>query len=127
MNGGNEWESFRAMTNMPVTSFSSSDYSESDLFNKIQDADNRNYVMSAGCHYSQYGLISGHAYGLIGVSESNGIIVRNPWGREEYTGPGSDQTNDGQFEVPIDVFRTSFTTVTNLMYFLKDMYSSYLY
>lgn len=71
--------------------------------------------MSAGCHYSQYGLISGHAYGLIGVNGNN-IIVRNPWGREEYTGPGSDQTDDGQFEVPVDVFRSSFTEFTIVMY-----------
>ena len=31
----------------------------------------------------------------LGVFNGNNIIVRNPWGREEYTGPGSDQTDDG--------------------------------
>lgn len=42
--------------------------------------------------------------------------MRNPWGREEYTGPGSDQTDDGQFEVPPATFKTSFTEFTILMY-----------
>ena len=71
--------------------------------------------MSAGCHYSQYGLISGHAYSLIGVNGGN-IVVRNPWGSESYTGPGSDQTDDGQFEVPKNIFKTSFTQFTIPMY-----------
>ena len=57
----------------------------------ITRADNRNYIMTAGCHHSQYGLVAGHAYSLIGVnSATNRIIVRNPWGSENYYGPGSD-------------------------------------
>ena len=57
----------------------------------VSMADEANYVMSAGCHNSQYGLVSGHAYGMIGVNhETNRIIVRNPWGSENYYGPGSD-------------------------------------
>ena len=103
------------MTGMPVESYTSSDFTENELLAFLADADSRNYVMSAGCHYSQYGLVSGHAYGLIGTNGNN-IIVRNPWGSENYTGPGSDQTDDGQFEVPLNIFRTSFTEFTILMY-----------
>lgn len=90
---------------------------EDEIFSIVQAADEKNYVMSAGCHYSQYGLVSGHAYGLIGVNTStNRLIVRNPWGSENYTGPGSDNTDDGMFEVPLDIFKTSFTEFTVLMY-----------
>ena len=105
------------MSGMPVNSYQSSSFTDEEIFALISSADEKNYVMSAACHYSQYGLISGHAYGLIGVNlDTNRIIVRNPWGSESYTGPGSDQSNDGQFEVPVDVFRSSFTYFTILMY-----------
>lgn len=61
--------------------------------------------MTAACHHSQYGLIAGHAYTMLGVNigvnerneETRYIVVRNPWGKEQYTGPGSDQDNDGKF------------------------------
>ena len=73
--------------------------------------------MSASCHRSQNGLIAAHAYSVLGVNlDSNRIIVRNPWGREEYYGPGSDQTDDGQFELDVGVFQYSFMTFTVLAY-----------
>ena len=73
--------------------------------------------MTADCDYSQHGLVSNHAYGVIGVNyDTNRIIMRNPWGFEEYTGPGSDQASDGQFEVPVDIFKSSFGGFTILMY-----------
>lgn len=73
--------------------------------------------MTASCYVSQDGLVAGHAYSLLGVNESTQrIILRNPWGNEMYTGPGSDQTNDGIFEVPVDTFKTSFPWFVILMY-----------
>lgn len=91
MNGGNEWEALRAMTGMPVEGYESDELTSSEIMDIITWADNKNYIMTAGCHHSQYGLVAGHAYSLIGVnSATNRIIVRNPWGSENYYGPGSD-------------------------------------
>lgn len=91
MNGGNEWEALRAFTGMPVRNYRSSSFTNDALYNKIKLADEKHYVMTAGCHYSQHGLVSGHAYTMLGVNDAtNRIVVRNPWGSERYTGPGSD-------------------------------------
>lgn len=84
--------------------------------------------MSAACHQSQYGLVSGHAYSVIGVDAATQmIIVRNPWGKEQYTGPGSDQDDNGQFEVPLDTFHTSFTHFSILRYEDWQVTSSGMY
>lgn len=91
INAGNGWEALRALTGMPVAHYTSMDYTAGEILDIIQDGDERHYVMYAGCHFSQYGLVAGHAYSVLGVnSEEDRIIVRNPWGAELYTGPGSD-------------------------------------
>lgn len=73
--------------------------------------------MTGACWVSKYGLVDGHAYSILGVNESTGrVIVRNPWSSESYHGPGSDQENDGKFEVPWDIFKEAFTGVTILYY-----------
>lgn len=63
------------------------------------------------------GLVSGHAYTVLGVNESSGLIkIRNPWGIEYYTGLGSDQNDDGYFEVPVDIFKRNFKYFNVLLY-----------
>ena len=56
--------------------------------------------MTASCVHSIHGLISGHAYTLVDTVEledkKNGemlklIKMRNPWGKEKYVGPWSDE------------------------------------
>lgn len=45
------------------------------------------------------GLVKGHAYTVLGVSERDGekyVQIRNPWGQKE---PGADGRNDGVFEM----------------------------
>jgi len=80
------------------------------------------------------GLVPKHAYTLLGVQElkaSNGNILhrlikmRNPWGKERYDGPWSDDdsrwtddfkkqaklvsANDGVFYMTVDDFKKAFT------------------
>lgn len=52
LNGGNEWESFRAMTGMPVTNYDSSELTQDEIFDLIAWADEKHFVMSAGCFSS---------------------------------------------------------------------------
>jgi hypothetical protein len=43
------------------------------------------------------GLISGHAYSVLRAVEYNGkkfVVVRNPWGQSEWTGPWSDGSKE---------------------------------
>ena len=49
--------------------------------------------MSAANQKSDYGLVAGHAYTVLGPRTYNGeklVLLRNPWGSERYTGPWSD-------------------------------------
>lgn len=51
------------------------------------------------------GLVPGHVYAVLGVSEVNGekrVQLRNPWGNTE---PGNDGKNDGQFSLSFDDFK----------------------
>jgi len=83
--------------------------------------------MAAACQVSHYGLIAGHAYGILeGICLTNSagncvhklIQMRNPWGKDQYTGPWSSDSSewtpewktqaklseatDGIFFVPLD-------------------------
>ena len=69
--------------------------------------------MTAACMKSKHGLVAGHAYTLLGANKkTDRLIVRNPWSTEKYYGEGSDQDADGIFEVPVSVFKYSFTAFT---------------
>lgn len=93
--------------------------------------------MAASCSHKHASLITGHAYSLIGTHTlSNGVKlvkVRNPHGREHYTGPYNDEdsrwtpalkkevglvenTQDGTFFLPVKDFKIAFTTYAVLMY-----------
>ena len=44
--------------------------------------------------YDSVGLVSGHAYSVIGAFEVEGVTLikmRNPWGKTEWTGSWSDK------------------------------------
>lgn len=75
------------------------------------DADKRNYIMTTGTEgedvgagdpLRKFGLVSGHAYTLIGANDvklNNGqtvrlVQVRNPWGEFEWTGKWSDKDSN---------------------------------
>ena len=92
--------------------------------------------MSASCYNAHASLVTGHAYSMLGaVKLSNGVQlvkVRNPWGREKYSGPYSDDSSDwtdalkaeagmvkaddGIFFIPLADFKKAFTDYSVLMY-----------
>ncbi|KAG6864733.1 hypothetical protein C0991_007475 [Blastosporella zonata] len=52
----------------------------------------------SGAQYTQVnGLFGGHAYSILRAVEHNGkrfVVIRNPWGRSEWTGPWSDGSKE---------------------------------
>lgn len=86
----------RDLTGMPIKSYNALSQSEEEFFNIVNDADDRKYVMTAGCQNASkdLGLVNHHLYSVIGAVElSNGvklIRMRNPWGREMYKGAYRD-------------------------------------
>jgi hypothetical protein len=98
---------------------------------------------SAGSGFANVGLSTHHAYTVLGaVTLSNGqklLKMRNPWGREGYTGPYSDESNewndklrkeagsvignDGIFFLPLDIYMIAYTDLSIVMY--NDHYKSH--
>lgn len=96
--------------------------------------------MTAACMKKAYGLITGHAYTILGVVklEEGGktvahlVKLRNPWGKEKYTGDWHDDdskwtddlkkqaklvsADDGIFHMPFKNFRHAFTAYEVLYY-----------
>lgn len=92
--------------------------------------------MAAACRNPHASLVTGHAYAMLGtVRLSNGVQLvqlRNPWGREQYSGPYSDDSrdwtsslrreagqvsaDDGKFFIPLDDFKIAFTDYSILAY-----------
>lgn len=68
------------------------------FFKNVQEADQKQWIMTAACLKSHYGLIRMHAYTLVGVvdlkkdgvSHQKLVKLRNPWGQEMYEGPWKD-------------------------------------
>lgn len=65
----------------------------------MENADqNHDYITANCCRVKGEGLVSAHAYSIIGVVKlSNGeklVQVRNPWGRGEWKGDWSDQSGN---------------------------------
>ena len=97
ISAGRGIEGMRALTGMPVFSFS---HSKGEAFLKPihQRWAAKNYPMTNGCCTQNtpqsYGLASGHAYSLLDVIDVEGGVtlakVRNPWSSEGYRGPYSD-------------------------------------
>ena len=128
MNGGVERIALRAMTGMPVKRYKTEETDEDQIWELLSAGDANHYVMTASCYvdssnqdyYSETnfdGLVTGHAYTVIGVNKNTDrIIIRNPWASELYHGEGSDQTDDGKFEMPVFAFRNSFPEFTILLY-----------
>lgn len=103
----------------------------------MMDADSKDYIMCAGINPKDNlegtGLIGMHAYTVIGAKEFDGIklvLVRNPHGRNEWSGDWSDNSdlwtaelkegfgftwedgNDGLFWISMDDFYTFFDDVS---------------
>lgn len=84
---------------MPVKTRQSADVPASEFWEVLAEADRNHWVMTAACFQSSYGVVGGHAYTMHGVldlqkdgrSYQKLVKMRNPWGREEYTGPWNDE------------------------------------
>lgn len=97
------------------------------MFDIIQEADNKQFVMTASNNRKYYGLPSGHAYTLLGALDlkRNGrsaqklLKIRNPHAKVSYNGPWNDDdyrwtsefkaqahvdNTDGIFYMPLDAF-----------------------
>ena len=99
--GGLIHEAFQVLTGFPSDIILHNNISDRELFQKILESSNQKTLM--GCSSmngsnskSIDGIVQGHAY-TIAEAKSNGNIdlirVRNPWGRSEWTGPWSDNSN----------------------------------
>ena len=68
------------------------------LWSMLKAHDKTHEVMQAGTDFRdhvtpKYGLVKGHAYTVIGVTQiytQRLVKLRNPWGKEKYTGPWCD-------------------------------------
>lgn len=134
MNFGLEVEGFYILTGYPSKHFGVSKYSPEQLYKLISDFDEKKYPMSAACHHKGNGLVTGHAYTLIGAQTVAGtrlIRVRNPHSKERYNGSWRDgsveynnnkaelekhgfesNNRDGAFWIPIENFMKSFPNWT---------------
>lgn len=79
---------------MPAVGYQTSQQDDDTLFNTVNSADSKKWVMTAACMYQYDSLVTGHAYSMLGaVQLSNGqklLKMRNPWGTEKYAGAYSD-------------------------------------
>ena len=136
LNGGQPEQALREMSGMPSIGYRTNSQSTSDIYNIVDNADRKHWVMTAACHYQYDGLVTGHAYSMLGAVTVNGdklLKMRNPWGREKYTGPYSDNDSrwsssakqqagytpggdDGTFYMPVANFKRAFASYTVLMY-----------
>lgn len=94
----------------------------SRVWSLLTEATKAHHPMTAGTwsqedfkrDYAKVGLVDGHAYSVLGVSEKNGqqtVTLRNPWGEQEF---GADGRDDGTFTMSFDDFRAYFGDLTIL-------------
>jgi hypothetical protein len=137
-NGGEESDAIGYLTGKTATSVDIKPQSADALWGKLQTAVSANKLTTAGTfsehdlpvalkqyakagltdlnpktfNYDKYGLVDGHAYTVMGVSEENGqkyVSLRNPWGEKE---PGNDGADDGEFKMKLQDFAVLFQEVT---------------
>ena len=103
---GQSSEVFDAITNAPTELISIPQISEEEIWNKLNEGKNNNFIMTAGTgervseeEYESVNLVPGHAYTIVDIFEVkvNGeltklIKIRNPWGNGEWNGDWSDNS-----------------------------------
>lgn len=78
LTGGWTTEALRSLTNMPITAYKMSDLTPGlegeEIYRIVDNGNTRNHVMTANVHYNRdndeardlAGIVSGHAYTLLG-------------------------------------------------------------
>eukprot|EP01006_Ploeotia_vitrea_P041861 TRINITY_DN66582_c7_g1_i1.p1 TRINITY_DN66582_c7_g1~~TRINITY_DN66582_c7_g1_i1.p1 ORF type:complete len:1187 (+),score=612.75 TRINITY_DN66582_c7_g1_i1:159-3719(+) len=118
------------------------------LFATLLDYHESGYLMGAGSPAgedsvaaSRFGIVQGHAYSLLRVVEVDGlqlVQLRNPWGRQEWTGDYSDnspqwtrrlkaklgytQADDGVFWMSFQDFVSHFEDIYVCRFFADSMW-----
>jgi len=104
LDGGYQPIAFRALTNMPIITNKAEDLDDFRIINK---ADKNNHLISASCINTKHGLIAYHAYTVMSahtLSDGTKLVrMRNPWGREAYTGPWCDDCGEWNDEYKKEV------------------------
>ncbi len=86
---------------------------DGSIFRKLQNALDEKRPVAASTapalkNYQGTGLVKGHVYAILSVSEKDGqrmVQLRNPWGNTE---PGADGKNDGIFSIKLEDFKKQF-------------------
>lgn len=114
INGGEEVEALRDLTGAPYEKLTAEDFKNPKyVWERVSSADKKGYVMVTGITedktsnggkggegHLDNGLVTGHAYSLVGAAEVKGsdgqmhkiVQVRNPFGSTEWTGDWSDNS-----------------------------------
>lgn len=98
LSGGLSFASLRALTGMPVIPhfpmYFPNKYDELTLWQILSEGEKRSHVMCGDVFTNEHGLVAGHTYTILGVSEvtSEGkstrlVKLRSPWSTDKYTGP----------------------------------------
>jgi hypothetical protein len=135
MLGGTLTQSLWPIAGMPIETAEARFYSPEEYYGIVSEWDKKDYVMLgiASGKYRDLGIVSPHAYTVIGVAEYNGtklVKMRNPWGLDVYKGSWGDMdtvnmteearialnhpnnTEDGVFFVDYTDFYKFFPTVS---------------
>lgn len=91
------------MSAMPTKMYQFKNYNDDALWNFMVLLTNKDYPQIVGTHSSKYNIVNYHAYTVLrsaAIKDSNGkvverlIQVRNPWSKEKYNGPWSDNSKE---------------------------------
>jgi hypothetical protein len=103
LNGGFPDTALREMTGMPTIAYDVTKQTDAEFFKIVSNADAKRWIMVGACMKEEYGLVSFHAYTILGSLDlkTKGetvqtlIKLRNPWGSEMYNGDWND--NDSKW------------------------------
>lgn len=125
------------LTGAPTEFFKTDKYSADELFNKIVDADKKKYIIVSPTLndpnklQKDKGIVAHHAYTIVGayiLGNEKVLKMRNPHGKNEWTGDWSDESSkwtpayrkqvrmesneDGTFYMPLHSFKRNFQEVS---------------
>ncbi|KAJ3064282.1 hypothetical protein HDU99_004512, partial [Rhizoclosmatium hyalinum] len=98
ISGGHGGEAVEDLTGGLCTTFPIEDILDTDKFwneELLQMQSGKVFFLSL--YYDTQGLVSGHEYSVLRAVEAKGrrfLLIRNPWGNSEWTGPWSDGSSE---------------------------------